>query len=171
MTGQKLILVTGISGLIGGLVGRSLSKRYKVRGLDRRPTDWADSVQADVADMDRRGCASRKQTMSEAPVLFERDASVGIVRLNRPQAMNALTKEMMLSLMHIAIECDEDPDIRAVILTGAGDAFNAGLAVALTEGKGMKEAIQFANAVGGLSATKIGTAKSMPLRSEIDNLL
>ena len=52
MTGQKLILVTGISGLIGGLVGRSLSKRYKVRGLDRRPTDWADSVQADVADMD-----------------------------------------------------------------------------------------------------------------------
>ncbi len=64
--------------------------------------------------------------MSEAPVLFERDASVGIVRLNRPQAMNALTKEMMIALMHIAIECDEDPDIRAVILTGAGDAFCAG---------------------------------------------
>ncbi len=60
---------------------------------------------------------------------------------------------------------------RVVDTTGAGDAFNAGLAVALTEGKGMKEAIQFANAVGGLSATKIGTAKSMPLRSEIDNLL
>ena len=38
--------------------------------------------------------------------------------------------------------------------TGAGDAFNAGLAVALTEGKNIKEAIQFANAVGGLSATK-----------------
>lgn len=55
--------------------------------------------------------------------------------------------------------------------TGAGDAFNAGLAVALTEGKNIKEAIQFANAVGGLSATKIGTAKSMPLREEIDNLL
>ena len=52
MTGQKLILVTGISGLIGGLVAHSLSKRYKVRGLDRRPTDWADLVQADVADMD-----------------------------------------------------------------------------------------------------------------------
>ena len=56
--------------------------------------------------------------------------------------------------------------------TGAGDAFNAGLAVALTEGKIIKEAIKFANAVtAGLSTTKIGTAKSMPLREEIDNLL
>ena len=60
---------------------------------------------------------------------------------------------------------------KVVDTTGAGDAFNAGLAVALTEGKNIKEAIQFANAVGGLSATKIGTAKSMPLREEIDNLL
>ena len=60
---------------------------------------------------------------------------------------------------------------KVVDTTGAGDAFNAGLAVALTEGKNIKEAIQFANAVGGISTTKIGTAKSMPFRSEIDNLL
>ena len=60
---------------------------------------------------------------------------------------------------------------QVVDTTGAGDAFNAGLAVALTEGKVIKEAIKFANAVGGLSATKIGTAKSMPIREEIDNLL
>ena len=60
---------------------------------------------------------------------------------------------------------------KVVDTTGAGDAFNAGLAVALAEGKSIRETIQFANAVGGLSATKIGTAKSMPLREEIDNLL
>ena len=59
---------------------------------------------------------------------------------------------------------------KVVDTTGAGDAFNAGLAVALIEGKIIKEAIKFANAVAGLSATKIGTAKSMPLREEIDNL-
>ena len=60
---------------------------------------------------------------------------------------------------------------RVVDTTGAGDAFNAGFAVGLTDGKNIKEAINFANAVAGLSTTKIGTAKSMPLRSEIDNLL
>jgi len=64
-----------------------------------------------------------------------------------------------------------DLENKVVDTTGAGDAFNAGLAVALTEGKNIKKAIKFANAVGGLSTTKIGTAKSMPRREEIDNFL
>ena len=59
---------------------------------------------------------------------------------------------------------------KVVDTTGAGDAFNAGLAVALTEEKNNIDAIKFANAVGALSTTKIGTAKSMTVRSEIDKL-
>ena len=55
--------------------------------------------------------------------------------------------------------------------TGAGDAFNAGFAVALTERQNVKDAIKFASATAGLSTTKIGTANSMPSRSEIDKLL
>ena len=60
---------------------------------------------------------------------------------------------------------------KVVDTTGAGDAFNAGLAVALTEDKNIKDSIIFANITAGLSTTKIGTAKSMPLRSEIDKSL
>jgi len=55
--------------------------------------------------------------------------------------------------------------------TGAGDAFNAGFAVALTERQNVKDAIKFASATAGLSTTKIGTANSMPSRSEIDKFL
>ena len=55
--------------------------------------------------------------------------------------------------------------------TGAGDAFNAGFAVALTENQGIKDAISFASATAGLSTTKIGTANSMPSREEIDKIL
>ena len=55
--------------------------------------------------------------------------------------------------------------------TGAGDAFNAGLAVALAEGKNIKESLNFASATAGLSATKFGTANSMPLRDEIEKIL
>ena len=55
--------------------------------------------------------------------------------------------------------------------TGAGDAFNAGFAVALTEKQNIKDAIKFASVTAGLSTTKIGTANSMPSRSEIDKLL
>ena len=61
--------------------------------------------------------------------------------------------------------------VEVVDTTGAGDAFNAGLAVALTEEKSIKDAIFFANITAALSTTKIGTANSMPLREEIDKLL
>ena len=55
--------------------------------------------------------------------------------------------------------------------TGAGDAFNAGFAAALTENQEIREAIAFASATAGLSTTKIGTAKSMPSREEIDKIV
>ena len=55
--------------------------------------------------------------------------------------------------------------------TGAGDAFNAGFAVALIENMPIKEAISFASAAAGLSTTKIGTANSMPSRDEIEKII
>jgi ribokinase len=55
--------------------------------------------------------------------------------------------------------------------TGAGDAFNGGLATALAEGMDIFHAVQFANATGALSVTKLGTAPSMPYRHEIEKLL
>lgn len=55
--------------------------------------------------------------------------------------------------------------------TGAGDAFNGGLAVALAEGKDIVEAVRFGCAVAGISVTRPGTAQSMPRRGEVDALL
>lgn len=55
--------------------------------------------------------------------------------------------------------------------SGAGDAFMGGLGVALSEGKTLKEAVRFANAVGALAATKPGAMPSMPSRTEVDALI
>jgi ribokinase len=55
--------------------------------------------------------------------------------------------------------------------TGAGDAFNGGLAVALAEGQDILAAARFGCAVAGISVTRPGTAPSMPHRPEIDALL
>ncbi|HLJ74201.1 MAG TPA: PfkB family carbohydrate kinase, partial [Thermoanaerobaculia bacterium] len=55
--------------------------------------------------------------------------------------------------------------------TGAGDAFNGGFAVALSEGRDVVEATRFGCAVAGISVTRFGTAPSMPVRSEVDALL
>lgn len=62
-------------------------------------------------------------------------------------------------------------DVKVVDTTGAGDAFNGGLATALAEGKSMQDAMLFATAVASLSVTKVGTAPSMPMRKEVDDFL
>ena len=55
--------------------------------------------------------------------------------------------------------------------TGAGDAFNGGLAAALAEGQDLIAATTFACAVAGISVTRPGTAPSMPHRPEVEAIL
>lgn len=55
--------------------------------------------------------------------------------------------------------------------TGAGDAFNGGFAVALSEGASPVDAVRFGCATAAISVTRPGTAPSMPTRAEIDALL
>ncbi|MEY8352001.1 ribokinase [Lachnospiraceae bacterium 54-53] len=58
--------------------------------------------------------------------------------------------------------------VQAVDTTGAGDAFNGGLAAALAEGKDLWEAAAFANALAAISVQRIGTTPAMPDREEVD---
>jgi ribokinase len=62
-------------------------------------------------------------------------------------------------------------DVEPVDTTAAGDAFVAGLAVALAEGKGLDEAVRWANAAGGLAATQLGAQPSLPTRGALEQLL
>jgi ribokinase len=55
----------------------------------------------------------------------------------------------------------------AVDTTGAGDAFNAGLATALASGAGLEAAVQFAVVAGGLAVTREGVIPSLPRRDEV----
>jgi enoyl-CoA hydratase len=58
----------------------------------------------------------------------EQQGSVLIVRLNRPDARNALTPEIIRGIGSAVADAEEDVEIRAVVLTGAGDkAFCAGM--------------------------------------------
>lgn len=61
-------------------------------------------------------------------VTIDRDGPVAVVTLNRPEAMNALSKALRSDLARAMVEVDADEAIRAVVLTGAGErAFTAGL--------------------------------------------
>jgi ribokinase len=57
--------------------------------------------------------------------------------------------------------------VSALDTTGAGDAFNAGLAVALASGANLEAAVQFAVATGALAVTKEGVIPSLPHRDKV----
>jgi enoyl-CoA hydratase/carnithine racemase len=59
-------------------------------------------------------------------VLSERQGAVGIVTLNRPEALNAWGADISSELIAVFAEFEADRQIRAIILTGAGRAFSAG---------------------------------------------
>jgi 2-(1,2-epoxy-1,2-dihydrophenyl)acetyl-CoA isomerase len=57
---------------------------------------------------------------------LERRDGVATITLNRPDAFNALNLGLGRELFHAALEVDEDPGVRCVVVTGAGRAFCAG---------------------------------------------
>ncbi len=57
--------------------------------------------------------------------------------------------------------------VKAIDSTAAGDVFNGALAVAISEGKGIEEAVIFANKAASISVTRMGAQASAPYRREV----
>ncbi len=71
-------------------------------------------------------------TAAEAPaepvLVEERRGGVQVLRLNRPEARNALNPELLSAIGLAMLDAEKDPEVRAVVLTGTGDrAFCAGM--------------------------------------------
>ena len=60
-------------------------------------------------------------------LLVEREAGQVLITLNRPQALNSLSRELLTRLEEVVTELERAEDLRAVVITGAGEkAFCAG---------------------------------------------
>jgi enoyl-CoA hydratase len=87
------------------------------------------------------------QAMSE--LIVDRDGAIATVTMNRPAAMNALSKSLRRALAEAIADLDADAAVRVVILTGAGErAFTAGLD--LKELGSAPDALDAATAVSAL---------------------
>ena len=60
-------------------------------------------------------------------LLFDIKDHVATLTFNQPEKRNAYSPEMAVKLTQYLRDCDQDPDVRAVIITGKGDAFCVGL--------------------------------------------
>src|SRR5262245_24259423 len=59
-------------------------------------------------------------------VTFELDGPVAVVTLRRPRQLNSLDAATSAALLAAAARATDDPDVRAVVVTGEGKAFSAG---------------------------------------------
>ena len=66
-------------------------------------------------------------TMSSEVLLIEKKDGVATLTLNRPEAMNALSRSLSDALSSAFREIQSDPDIRVAVVTGNGKAFCAGM--------------------------------------------
>src|SRR6056300_1525777 len=113
----------------------------------------------------------------------EAEFYTGIKITNEKEAKQAADKLINLGIKKIIITLGEKglfysdgqeeihlkaSSVKAIDTTGAGDAFNGALAFSLSKENPIKECLEFANRVAGLSTTKLGAGDAMPFFKEIN---
>jgi enoyl-CoA hydratase/carnithine racemase len=68
-------------------------------------------------------------------ILYTKQRGGVLITLNRPEALNAITRPMLKELHDALDEAEADPDIRAIVITGAGRAFSSGFDQTTTTGR------------------------------------
>jgi enoyl-CoA hydratase len=111
-------------------------------------------------------------------VVVDRRGAVVVVRLNRPEARNALTPAVIRGLGAALLAAESDPDVRAVVLTGTGDrAFCAGMDLrAFASGEGAlddsEESQTFRRFIRGqVSVPVVGAANGTAVAGGLELLL
>lgn len=64
--------------------------------------------------------------MTEDKILYTKEDGIGLITLNRPERMNAITDDMLITLGQIVGEIAQDDEVRVAIITGNGRAFCGG---------------------------------------------
>jgi enoyl-CoA hydratase len=92
-----------------------------------------------------------------ATLLLETHGPVLLIRLNRPEALNALNNTLLSELITALAAAEADPEVRAVVLTGSEKAFAAGADVREMAGKSFAEAFGqdlYARATASITALR-----------------
>jgi ribokinase len=116
----------------------------------------------------------------------EAEFYTGIKITNEKEAKEASIKLLTLGLKKIIITLGEKglfysdgnediylkaTPVKAIDTTGAGDAFNGGLAYALSQNKPIKDSLNLANQAAGLSTLKLGAGNAMPYLKDLTNIM
>lgn len=98
--------------------------------------------------------------MGPSPVIVEKKGRTAWIFLNRPEAMNSLTREMCAALTDAMAQCESDEDMRVVVLSGMGRAFCAGGDLRTIEKLADYDAARaYVHLAGGVNSAIVNSAK------------
>lgn len=79
----------------------------------------------------------------QALVLLDKDRDgIATLTLNRPEKMNAFTKDMIVLWSRLLAQCADDPEVRVIVLTGAGKGFCAGGDIGVQKERAKNDALE-----------------------------
>ncbi|MBT4161298.1 MAG: enoyl-CoA hydratase/isomerase family protein [Gammaproteobacteria bacterium] len=114
----------------------------------------------------------------------EKDHGILLMTLDRPESLNATDARMHNALSRLWLDIDDDPDVRVVVVTGAGDAFSAGgdlnwIETMVNDYDGMKAALREAGdivyrmsqcpkiIISAINGTAVGAGLAIALMADI----
>jgi len=101
----------------------------------------------------------REVSMSFQTIIIEQQEHIATLTLNRPEQMNTFNSEMALELNQGLRELDADPEVRVVVIRGAGKAFCAGIDLKEFFGKSHHEYKQWVALMEEMALTIAGMKK------------
>ncbi|MCG8452244.1 MAG: ribokinase [Spirochaetales bacterium] len=124
--------------------------------------DWMTPNESEAAILTGMDCQSKDGAQAAAAKIHSHGVSHVVIKNGKHGAYYAHGTDFFFSPSF---------PVNAVDTTAAGDSFNAGLAFALGLKKDAKEALRWANGVGGLATTAFGAQEAMPSYAQLQDLL
>lgn len=91
--------------------------------------------------------------MAYQEIITEKRDYIGIITLNRPEQLNTFTEVLATELNNALVEMDNEPEIRVIVIKGAGRAFCAGINVNDVAGKNTLEYYKWVGLMGKMTQT------------------
>lgn len=106
------------------------------------------------------------RTDAATDLQYEVDDGIATITFNRPDRLNALTPDMVQRYIKLLRSADADPDVRVLILTGAGRGFCAGADLDVLDGLGTEEGLRYMPREG--EGPDLATALTIPVLAALN---
>ncbi len=159
---ETIEYVLNVAAKLDLLTFLNLAPAYPISDEMLRKIDYLILNESEACLLTNISVTDQDSAKAACSALFARGAHTVIITLGGKGALLATMDEFTFLPAY---------QVDVVDTTAAGDAFSAGFVVSLLETQDLARSVQYANAVGALTVTKLGAQVSLPSKDDVENFL